>query len=77
MPHHPTRARSLHEPQVYSRDPAHLDREVTWPISGKAHPGPGGVVLVDYLTDDGRSGLHVYTDPDELVMVNDTAGAAA
>jgi hypothetical protein len=76
MPDHPTRACNLHEPQMYSRDPAHQDREVSWPIVGMAHSGPGGVILVDYVTDDGRDGLHVYRDPFEVVQVRDQGAAA-
>jgi len=77
MSHHPTRACSLHEPQVIRRDPDHPDREVAWPVEGRAHLGPGGVTLVDYRTETGASGLHVFLNANERVMVSETAGAAA
>lgn len=77
MANHPTHARSLHEPQVIRRDPDHPDVEVEWQVEDKAHVGPGGVCLVDYHTRTGVSGVHVFLNPDELVMVSETAGAAA
>jgi hypothetical protein len=71
-PQYPTQgipAWSLHTPQVICLDPDDPQHEVAWPVEGSAHHGFAGSVNVDYRTEDGRSGLHVFLDPGQVVQV--------